>query len=63
VLALFVLDGTRQTISITRRRAPDARGSAEGAWFSNAHVTSVPTLTAVGHANRDRAELHPMARS
>ena len=23
----------------------------EGAWFCNAHVTSVPTLTAVGHAN------------
>ena len=23
----------------------------EGAWFGNAHVTSVPTLTAVGHAN------------
>ena len=23
----------------------------DGTWFSNAHVTSVPTLTAVGHAN------------
>lgn len=53
VIALFVLDGARvdyfdtyadvmPTISRLRR---------EGAWFSNAHVTSVPTLTAVGHAN------------
>lgn len=53
VLALFVLDGARAdyfdmyasvlpTLSRLRR---------EGAWFSNAHVTSVPTLTAVGHAN------------
>jgi Type I phosphodiesterase / nucleotide pyrophosphatase len=53
VIALFVLDGTRAdyfdvyadvmpTLSRLRR---------EGAWFGNAHVTSVPTLTAVGHAN------------
>ena len=53
VIALFVLDGTRAdyfdryadvmpTLSRLRR---------EGAWFDNAHVTSVPTLTAVGHAN------------
>ncbi len=53
IIAVFVLDGTRfdyfetyasvlPTLSRLRR---------EGAWFSNAHVTSVPTLTAVGHAN------------
>jgi hypothetical protein len=53
VIAMFVLDGTRadyfdtyaaelQTLSRLRR---------EGASFSNVHVTSVPTLTAVGHAN------------
>jgi predicted AlkP superfamily pyrophosphatase or phosphodiesterase len=53
VLALFVLDGARAdyfdlyadvlpTLSRLRR---------DGAWFSNARVTSVPTLTAVGHAN------------
>jgi hypothetical protein len=53
VIALFVLDGTRvdyfdkhgevmPTLSRLRR---------EGAWFANAHVSSVPTLTAVGHAN------------
>jgi hypothetical protein len=53
IVALFVLDGARAdyfenyadalpTLSRLRR---------EGAWFTNAHVTSVPTLTAVGHAN------------
>jgi hypothetical protein len=53
VVALFVLDGTRADYldtyasvlpTLTRLR----RG---GAWFSQAHVSSVPTLTAVGHAN------------
>jgi hypothetical protein len=53
VVALFVLDGSRAdyfdryadampTLSRLRR---------EGAWFANAHVSSVPTLTSVGHAN------------
>ena len=35
-----------------RERMPTlSRLRHEGAWFGNAHVTSVPTLTAVGHAN------------
>ncbi len=53
VVALFVLDGSRfdyfdtyadvmPTLSRLRR---------EGAWFANAHVSSVPTITSVGHAN------------
>ena len=53
VVALVVLDGTRADYldtyasvlpTLTRLR----RG---GAWYSEAHVSSVPTLTAVGHAN------------
>jgi hypothetical protein len=53
VLALFVLDGFRADYFDTYASVLPAlsRLRREGAWFSNAHVTSVPTLTAVGHAN------------
>jgi Type I phosphodiesterase / nucleotide pyrophosphatase len=53
VVALFVLDGMRADYFETYAEAMPAlsRLRREGAWFSNAHVTSVPTLTAVGHAN------------
>jgi Type I phosphodiesterase / nucleotide pyrophosphatase len=53
VIALFVLDGTRADYFETYADAMPtlSRLRREGAWFSNAHVTSVPTLTAVGHAN------------
>jgi hypothetical protein len=53
VLALFVLDGTRADYFDTYADAMPtlSRMHREGAWFSNVHVTSVPTLTAVGHAN------------
>ena len=53
VLALFVLDGTRADYFDTYADVLPtlSRLRREGAWFSNAHVTSVPTLTAVGHAN------------
>ena len=53
VVALFVLDGTRADYldtypatlpTLTRLRA-------EGAFYGNAHVASVPTLTAGGHAS------------
>lgn len=53
VVALFVLDGTRADYFATYENVLPtlSRLRAGGAWFSNAHVTSVPTLTAVGHAN------------
>ncbi len=53
VLALFVLDGTRADYLDTYADVVPTltRLRREGAYFSNAHVTSVPTLTAVGHAN------------
>jgi hypothetical protein len=53
VLALFVLDGTRADYFDTYASVMPtlSRLRREGAWFGNAHVTSVPTLTAVGHAN------------
>ena len=53
ILALFVLDGFRADYLDTYADALPtlSRLRREGAWFSNAHVTSVPTLTAVGHAN------------
>lgn len=53
VLALFVLDGMRADYFDTYAAALPtlSRLRREGAWFGNAHVTSVPTLTAVGHAN------------
>ena len=53
VLAMFVLDGTRADYFDTYANVMPtlSRLRREGAWFSNVHVTSVPTLTAVGHAN------------
>jgi Type I phosphodiesterase / nucleotide pyrophosphatase len=53
VVALFVLDGMRADYFETYAQVMPtlSRLRSEGAWFSNAHVTSVPTLTAVGHAN------------
>ena len=53
VIALFVLDGARADYFDTYADVMPtlARLRREGAWFGNAHVTSVPTLTAVGHAN------------
>jgi hypothetical protein len=53
VIALLVLDGTRADYLDTYRDVLPTltRLRAGGAWFSEAHVSSVPTLTAVGHAN------------
>ena len=53
MVALFVLDGTRADYLDTYADVLPtlSRLRREGAWFGNAHVTSVPTLTAVGHAN------------
>ncbi len=53
IVALFVLDGTRADYFETYADVLPtlSRLRREGAWFTNAHVTSVPTLTAVGHAN------------
>jgi hypothetical protein len=53
VVALFVLDGTRADYFETYAAVMPTlqRLRREGMWFSNAHVTSAPTLTAVGHAN------------
>ena len=53
VVALLVLDGTRADYLDTYRDAMPTltRLRAGGAYFSQAHVSSVPTLTAVGHAN------------
>jgi hypothetical protein len=53
VVALFVLDGTRADYLDTYRDVLPTltRLRAGGAWYTEAHVSSVPTLTAVGHAN------------
>jgi hypothetical protein len=53
VVALLVLDGMRADYFDTYRDVMPvlSRLRAGGAWFSQAHVSSVPTLTAVGHAN------------
>jgi arylsulfatase A-like enzyme len=53
VVALFVLDGMRADYFDTYAAVlPNlTRLRNEGAWFSRAHITSIPTLTAVGHAN------------
>jgi hypothetical protein len=53
VVALLVLDGTRADYFDTYRDVLPtlSRLRAGGAWYSQAHVSSVPTLTAVGHAN------------
>ncbi len=53
VIAMFVLDGARADYFDTYASVMPTltRLRREGAWFGNAHVTSVPTLTAVGHAN------------
>jgi len=53
VVAIFVLDGTRADYFDTYKDVLPtlSRLRGAGAWFSNAHVTSIPTLTAVGHAN------------
>jgi hypothetical protein len=52
-IALFVLDGFRADYLDTYRDVLPTLSKlrAGGAWFANTHVTSVPTLTAVGHAN------------
>jgi hypothetical protein len=53
VIALLVLDGARadylDTYAVVLPTLSRLR--AEGASFTRAHVTSMPTLTAVGHAN------------
>jgi arylsulfatase A-like enzyme len=53
VIAVFVLDGMRADYLDTYAAVLPtlSRVRREGAVFSNVHVTSVPTLTAVGHAN------------
>ena len=53
LVALFVLDGARADYFDTYAEVMPtlSRLRRDGTWFSNAHVTSVPTLTAVGHAN------------
>ena len=53
VVALLVLDGTRADYFDTYKDAMPtlSRMRAGGAWYSQAHVSTVPTLTAVGHAN------------
>jgi len=53
LIAVFVLDGTRADYFDNFKDVLPtlSRIRAEGAWFANAHVTSIPTLTAVGHAN------------
>ncbi len=53
VVALFVLDGSRADYFDSYKDVLPtlSRLRGQGAWFSNAHVTSIPTLTAVGHAN------------
>ena len=53
VVALLVLDGTRADYFDTYRDVLPtlSRLRAGGAWYSQAHVSTVPTLTAVGHAN------------
>src|SRR5262245_17353952 len=53
VVVLFVLDGMRADYFETYAGTMPtlSRLRREGMWFSNAHVTSAPTLTSVGHAN------------
>jgi Type I phosphodiesterase / nucleotide pyrophosphatase len=53
VIALLVLDGARADYLDTYAAVLPtlSRLRAEGASFTRAHVTSMPTLTAVGHAN------------
>jgi predicted AlkP superfamily pyrophosphatase or phosphodiesterase len=53
VIALFVLDGTRADYLDTYAAVLPTltRLRREGAWFGNTYVSSIPTLTAVGHAN------------
>ena len=53
IVALLVLDGTRADYFDTYRDVLPtlSRLRAGGAWYSQAHVSSIPTLTAVGHAN------------
>ncbi len=53
VVALFVLDGSRTDYFDTYADVMPtlSRLRREGAWFANADVSSVPTLTSVGHAN------------
>jgi hypothetical protein len=53
VVALFVLDGWRADYFDTYADVMPmlSRLRRDGAWFANASVTSVPTLTTVGHAN------------
>ncbi len=53
VVALLVLDGTRADYFDTYRDVLPtlSRLRAGGAWYTQAHVSSIPTLTAVGHAN------------
>jgi len=52
-VVLLVLDGARADYLDTYKDVMPtlSRLRAGGAWFGNAHVTSSPTLTAVGHAN------------
>jgi hypothetical protein len=52
IVALIVLDGMRADyFERYRAEMPALNGiRREGAWFSDARVTSVPTLTSVGHA-------------
>jgi hypothetical protein len=52
VVALLVLDGMRADYFDTYRDVMPtlARLRREGAWFSNANVNFLPTVTAVGHA-------------
>jgi predicted AlkP superfamily pyrophosphatase or phosphodiesterase len=52
VIALVVLDGVRADHFDTHADAMPAltRLRRDGAWFANARVTSIPTLTSVGHA-------------
>ena len=53
VVMLMVLDGARADYFDTYKDVMPtlSRLRAGGAWFANAHITSAPTLTAVGHAN------------
>ena len=53
MIALLVLDGTRADYFDTYADVMPtlSRLRADGAWFSHAHVASVPTQTGVGHAN------------
>ena len=52
VIALFVLDGMRRDYFDTYAAIMPTltRLRQQGAWFANAHTTSIPTATSVGHA-------------